>query len=122
MLAPAVRAAIRNVAAWPATTRADATATAGHARRASSPSRRSRAAALRSLAHRPTAGRRCAASATPAAAATSASATSGMAARTGDGADEEHGHGEDELHDLPGRALPRHGAQPEADVARHARG
>ena len=35
-----------------------------------------------------------------------------MAGRTGDGDDEEHGDGEDDLHDLPGRALPRHGAQP----------
>ena len=34
--------------------------------------------------------------------------------------DEEHGDGEDDLHDLPGRALPRHGAQPAADVARVA--
>ena len=33
---------------------------------------------------------------------------------------EEHGDGEDDLHDLPGRALPRHGAQPAADVARVA--
>ena len=121
-VAPAVRAAIRNVTAWPATTSADASAMAGHARRASSPSRRSRAAAPRSRAHRdrPAAGRTRAASATPAAAARSASATSGMAARTGDGSDEEHGDGEDDLHDLPGRALPRHGAQPAADVARVA--
>ena len=85
---PAVRAATRNVAAWPATTSADASAMAGHARRASSPSRTSRAAAPRSRAHQdlPTAGRARAASATAAATATSASATSGMAGRTGDGA------------------------------------
>ena len=84
---PALRAAIRNVAVWPATTSADASAMAGHARRASSASRRSRATARRSRAHRdgPAAGRTCAASATPAAAAMSASATSGMAACTGDG-------------------------------------
>src|SRR5688572_24769614 len=49
---PALRAAIRNVAAWPATTSADASAMAGHARRASSATRRSRAAALRMRAHR----------------------------------------------------------------------
>ena len=34
--------------------------------------------------------------------------------------DEQHGDGEHDLHDLPGRALPRHGAQPAADVARVA--
>src|SRR5215217_579168 len=39
-VAPAVRAAIRNVIAWPATISADANAIAGHARPASSPSRR----------------------------------------------------------------------------------
>ena len=39
---------------------------------------------------------------------------------------EQHGDGEDDLHDLPGRALPHHGAQPVADaavdVAQHAAG
>ena len=32
--------------------------------------------------------------------------------------DEEQADGENDLHDLPGRALPRHGAKPAADVAR----
>src|SRR4051794_24815242 len=36
-VAPAVRAAIRNVTAWPPTTSADASAMAGHVRLASSP-------------------------------------------------------------------------------------
>ena len=116
---PALRAAIRNVAAWPATTSADASAMAGHARRASSPSRRSRAAALRSRAHRdrPAAGAR----------APPARGPRHRDERERDERhdrlhrrrqDQEYGDGEDDLHDLPGRALPRHGAQPAADVAR----
>jgi hypothetical protein len=34
--------------------------------------------------------------------------------------DEEHGDGDDDLNGLPGRPLPRHGAQAAADVARVA--
>lgn len=48
---PAVRAAIKNVAAWPATPSVEARTMPGHARRASSPSWMSLAAALRSRAH-----------------------------------------------------------------------
>ena len=116
-----------NVTAWPATTSADASAMAGHARPASSPSRRSRAAARRSRAHRdrPAGGRRRSASTAPAT--RSATAASGAIAPHGRRHDEEHGDGEDDLHDLPGRALPRHGAQPAVrdpavDVADHPAG
>ena len=54
-VAPAVCAAIMNVTAWPATTSADASAMTGHARPGSSPSRRSRDAALRSRGSMPAA-------------------------------------------------------------------
>ena len=50
-LAPAVRAAIRKVAAWPATTTEEASAVPGQVRRASRPPRRSAAAARRARAH-----------------------------------------------------------------------
>ena len=86
-VAPAVRAAIRKVAAWPATASTDASTMPGHARRESSPSRMSPAAAprTRALADRAPSGRARATSAMPSTATTTPIATSGMTERTGDG-------------------------------------
>ena len=116
---PAVRAATRNVTAWPATTSAEASTMPGHACRASRPSRMSPAAAFskRAQRERPPAGR--------------AAADQHDAGRRHDERErderhgrlhgrrqhEQNGDGQDGLHDLPGGALPRDGAQAAADVA-----
>ena len=56
-------------------------------------------------------------STTPTAATASAIATSGMDELHGRRQREENDDGQDDLHDLPGGALPRDGPQPAADVA-----
>ena len=116
---PALRAAIRTVAAWPGTTTEEASAIAGSARRVSSPPRRSPAAALRSRAQRDAVreGR--------------TRPTSHHADHRRDQRDRHQRHrrphgrrqrqqdsnGEDDLHDLPAGAFPGHGPQTAADVA-----
>ena len=98
---PAVRAAIRKVAAWPQTTSADASAMPPRpgeqrhevgeqprAGRAPRPPRTTPADERRRPAH---------------------DATSGIDERTGDGSARSTGHGQDRLHDLAGESLPRDG-------------
>ena len=86
-VAPAVRAAIMSVTAWPITTTAEPSTITGSARRVSSPSRTSPAMAIRSRAQRepPPRGLTRPTSNAPIAVAASASATSGIDDRTGDG-------------------------------------
>jgi hypothetical protein len=84
---PAVRAAIRKVAAWPATMTPETRTTPGHARRTSSPWRTSDRVArqVRAQRDRPPLGMTRVRSTTPSASPASAIAIAGMNERTGDG-------------------------------------
>ena len=115
---PAVRAATRNVTAWPRTTTADASTIAGSAFRRSNPARMSAATAFRTRVHRE---RPPVTRARPTR--TTASDDRGQRDRHerherahGRRQHQEDGDRQHGLHDLPGGALPDDGAQAAADV------